>query len=114
MQAIDNVKKNIDMELEMLDDQGITGKDDDDEKITHEHLTHLKHTLISFIENEIERLEGEKVSAVCEGKEYDDCPWCPRGMYCRDKEEAIGYNSAIQDQIDYYKEQIVLIKEINP
>lgn len=40
-------------------------------------------------------LEGLKTKDTCD--RGADCPWCDRGMYCKDRQEEIGYNDALQD-----------------
>lgn len=60
---------------------------------------YAEHTLVKFIDSEVERLEKAKRQDRCDKDE--DCPWCERKMYCRGREDAIGYNESITDQITH-------------
>ncbi len=66
-----------------------------------EHLkkikVHIKTLTLDILKEDIDRLEGEF--------------YIKNGAsMCENKDNALGYNKALQDQIDYYQEQI---KEIN-
>ncbi len=49
----------------------------------------------------------EEEQEECLGKERENCPWCARKMYCRDRKEQIAHNEAVRavkDYIDKVKE----------
>jgi len=101
MSAIDNIQNNIEEFRNNFMNNGIDGvlPDEFQDPQMVKIDIHLKQSHISFIENEIERLEGEEKNTV--------------GRIVRTINDfESGYNQAIQDQIDYYKKTLALIKEI--
>ena len=96
MSAIDNIQKNIEKVSEVFNFDIVFGENSPAEKNVKDFI---KQSHISFIENEIERLEGEKKYTV--GRIVQSIS---------DFENA--YNKALQKQIDYYKKTLALIKEL--
>jgi len=97
MSAIDNIQKNIELLWEKF--KSPLGHSSIGNKFNsmYDLEKFLKQSYISFIESEIERLEGEKKYTV--GRIVQSIS---------DFENA--YNKALQKQIDYYKE---LLKELS-
>ena len=96
MSAIDNIQKNIEKVSEVFNFDIVFGENSPAEKNVKDFI---KQSHISFIESEVERLEGEKKYTV--GRIVQSIS---------DFENA--YNKALQKQIDYYKKTLALIKEL--
>jgi len=99
MSAIDNIQKNIELLWEKF--KSPLGHSSIGNKFNsmYDLEKFLKQSHISFIESEVERLEGEKKYTV--GRIVQSIS---------DFENA--YNKALQKQIDYYKKTLALIKEL--
>ena len=105
--AIDNIQKNIEKVSKVFNFDIVFGENSPAEKNVKDFI---KNFHISFIENEIERLEGEKKS-VQELFPNSQINIPTYKLGCETKANK-AYNKALQDQIDNNKKTLALIKEL--
>jgi len=121
MSAIDNIQKNIEeFKLKYCVDRPsqpirwIRAIFFDDEDQIENILDFIKQSHISFIENEIERLELEKGTIKINLRKINEIERIESITIPQDYESSyfLGSKIALQKQIDYYKKTLELIKEI--
>jgi len=116
MSTIDNIQKNIEEFRNNFMNNGIDGvlPDEFQEPQLVRIDIFIKQSHISFIENEIERLELEKGTIKINLRKINEIERIESITIPQDYESSyfLGRKIAIQDQIDYYKKTLALIQKL--
>jgi len=109
--AIDNIQKNIEKVSEVFNFDIVFGENSPAEKNVKDFI---KQSHISFIKNEIERLEGEKGTIKINLRKINEIERIESITIPQDYESSyfLGRKIALQDQIDNNKKTLALIKEL--